>query len=277
MKKFILTLFTLVLMATNPARADIVVLIHGYLGTPMSWESAGINRVLHENGWKRAGVVFENHQGVMLSKMAETVDNNPVYSVRLPSRAPLMVQSDMLHKFLIDLGKRHPSEKTVLVGHSAGGLVARLTLVRFGKANVSELITIASPHLGTHMAIHALEETHDSFPVGMIKDFFGGSTYHTVKSSTPLLVDLVPPRPGNLIFWLNNQPHPDIKYLSVVRGQDVRFNGDQVIPGFSQDMNNVPALRGKSTVYYVNTGHMLNPLDGNMLVRLLNENRRQAR
>jgi hypothetical protein len=119
------------------------------------------------------------------------------------------------------------------------------------------------------MAVRALEETHESGPVGFVKSIFGGNLYDTVKSSTGLLVDLVPARPGNLLFWLNSRQHPDIEYVSVIRGINEQANGDPVVPGFSQDMNNVPALRGKSQRYFLPTDHVLNPLDGEMLSVLL--------
>jgi len=269
MKKLLSAFLILLAFAGSVARADIVVLVHGYLGSPMSWQTSGVNDKLMQAGWKKSGIIFERQRKILLTQMPQPVNDHQVYSVRLPSRAPLTAQSNLLQAMLSDLGKRHPDEKITLVGHSAGGVVARLTLVRFGAGNVDQLITIASPHLGTGMAVYALNETNDSGPVGFIKSFFGGSTYHTVRSSTGILLDLVPVRPGTLLYWLNNQPHPDIEYISIVRGQNIQFNGDQIIPGFSQDMNQVPALKGKSQVYFVKSGHQLNPVDGDTLSILL--------
>jgi pimeloyl-ACP methyl ester carboxylesterase len=269
MKKLLTLLFSLLLLGSAAVKADIVVLVHGYLGSPNSWQNSRINHQLQAGGWQKAGIVFQTRSGAMLTKPPSPATDHEVYSVRLPSKAPAMLQAEMLHGMISDLEKRHPDEAITLIGHSAGGVVARLKLVRFGAGQVDKLITIAAPHLGTHMAIRALEETHESGPVGILKSFFGGDTYHTVKSSTGLLLDLVPARPGNLIYWLNSQPHPDIDYISIVRGQDVNLNGDRIIPGFSQDMNNVPVLRGKSQRYYLPTGHLLNKQDGKLLVRLL--------
>lgn len=269
MNKILTLLFSLLMLSSTALKADIVVLVHGYLGNPESWEFSGINAQLETSGWQRAGVIFASPEGSMLTRQPANTGNKPVYNVSLPSKAPAMLQSDLLKGMLSDLEKRHPGEKVTLVGHSAGGIIARLTLVRFGAGQVDKLITIASPHLGTMMAVKALDETHDSGPVGIIKNFFGGSLYHTVKSSSGLLVDLTPSRPGNLLHWLNTQPHPDIEYVSVVRGVNQFQSGDRLIPGFSQDMNNVPALQGKSQLYFLPTGHSLNPLDGEMLSLLL--------
>ena len=269
MNKILRLFLALLVLASSPLKAEIVVLVHGYLGSPQSWEHSGINARLQAAGWQRGGVVFHTPAGSMLTRHYTASVDRPIYSVSLPSRAPALLQSDLLHFMITDLEKRHPNEKITLIGHSAGGLMARLKLVRYGAGQVDKLITIASPHLGTIMAIVALEETHDNFPFNILKDIFGGSTYDIVKSSTPLLVDLTPPRPGSLIDWANHQPHPDIEYVSVVRGFDYFRNGDNLIPGFSQDMNNVPALRGKSQVYYLPTGHLLNPHDGEILSLLL--------
>jgi hypothetical protein len=83
-------------------------------------------------------------------------------------------------------------------------------------------------------------------------------------------VDLVRQRPGTLLYWLNNLPHPDIEYVSVVRGQAAVITGDYVVPGYSQDMNNVPALQGKSALITVNnSNHGLTMLDGNVIVSVL--------
>jgi len=266
----ILTLMFSLLLFSLPVKADIVVLVHGYLGTPDSWETSGVNNNLQAAGWQRAGIVYSSPNGSMLIQPPKPASKNPVYSVMLPSRAPAMVQADFLQQMISDLEKRHPDEKFTLVGHSAGGVMARLKLVKYGAGQVNRLVTIASPHLGTLLAVRALNETHDILPIEILKDLFAGDIYDTVKSSTPLLVDLVPSRPGNLLHWMNSQPHPDIQYISIIRGINEYRNGDGVIPGFSQDMNNVPALYGKSSRYFLPTNHFLNPQDGQVLSKLLN-------
>ncbi len=40
-----------------PASPDVLVLVHGFLGSAQSWEQSGINSILQQHGWKRAGVV----------------------------------------------------------------------------------------------------------------------------------------------------------------------------------------------------------------------------
>ncbi|MET0013383.1 MAG: alpha/beta fold hydrolase [Sedimenticola sp.] len=259
---WVLGLFSLV------AQADMLVLVHGYLGTAHSWEASGINSVLEQNGWQRAGVVHAGPAGIQLVPGPGQQSANKVYTVELPSIAPLTLQAQQLQAMLRELSARHPGEPLYIAGHSAGGVVARLALVRDPSISANALVTIASPHLGTARAIEALEETDGSGPIGWIKDFFGGDLYHTVKHSWGALVELTPAHPGNMLFWLNSQKHPDIAYHSIVRTGPVGL-GDELVPLFSQDMNNVPALKGRSKVQAVSADHSLNPRDGVMLVQVI--------
>jgi pimeloyl-ACP methyl ester carboxylesterase len=255
----------LLIGATATARAEVAVLVHGYLGTPWSWDTSGVNAALASQGWRPAAAPTP---GLMPAGLT-TAGSRTVYTVALPSIAPLTVQADVLAATLRGIESRHPGERIHLVGHSAGGVVARLALVRGGRGQVGQLITIASPHLGTHRALQALDETHSWGPIGWIKDFFGGDLYHTVKASTPLLVELAPAVPGSPLGWLNSQSHPDIEYVSVIRTTPAGVPGDWVVPGFSQDMNQIPALRGRSQVVAAPSDHELLPPDGLLIARLL--------
>ncbi|MCG8427787.1 MAG: alpha/beta fold hydrolase [Chromatiales bacterium] len=266
LKGFLLVLTVLFCSAT--AKADVLVLVHGYLGSGHSWEQSGVNAVLEQNGWIRAGLLFSGPQGIQIIPVAGGDAANKVYAVELPSTAPLTLQADHLRAMLNTLSARHPDEPIILAGHSAGGVVARLALVRSGVGNIKALITIASPHLGTGRAIQALEATNSSGPTGFLKNMFGGSTYHTVKNSWGALLDLTPPRPGNMLYWLNGQTHPDIAYYSVVRSGPTGL-GDELVPLYSQDMNNIPALQGKVEVRMAHAAHSLTPQDGATLVDIL--------
>ncbi|HIE54986.1 MAG TPA: alpha/beta fold hydrolase, partial [Chromatiaceae bacterium] len=190
------------------------------------------------------------------------------------SLAPAPLQAGWLKAAVDTIGKNHADEKITLVGHSAGGVVSRLMLVVHGQERVHRLITIASPHLGTDRAVKALDAVDDDGMFGFIKEWFvreeiGDGMYRTLKSSRGILFNLVPPAPGTLLHWLNLQPHPQIEYISIVRSSGYAIAGDLVVPPFSQDMNQVPALRGKSKLYITYQGHELTPADGVLLARIL--------
>jgi pimeloyl-ACP methyl ester carboxylesterase len=262
----------LVLVGLSPwAKADVAVLIHGYLGSASSWETSGVNAVLVEKGWKRAGILRADPYGVELIPVVGDDGNNTLYQVELPSLAPMMIQADLLQAMLQQISKLHPDEPVTLVAHSAGGIVARIALVRGGVTHAKRLITVASPHVGTGRAIQALETTDVPYPFCLVQNFFSGGKTRVLRESRGALIDLVPARPGTLLFWLNSQKHPDIAYHSIIRTGPVGM-GDELVPVFSQDMNSIQAIQGKSHVTVVNSSHILNMQDGVEIARILSHN-----
>jgi len=252
-------------------RADVLVLVHGYLSGAQSWDASGITGVLQQHDWQRAGVYVAGPAGIQQLPAPGVQTANKFYAVDLPSEAPVLVQVYQLNEILDAISRTHKDESVILVGHSAGGVVARATLVRGNHDNVKALITIASPHLGTSRAEQALDATDIPFPISMVTDFFAGESYDTAMRSRSLYVDLVRPQPGTLLYWLNAQSHPDIEYFSIVRGSSEAGWGDYVVPAYSQDMNNVPALQGRSSMINVPVSHGLEPVDGSVIVNLLSD------
>lgn len=269
MKKRLLSMiFLCFALVSLPARADVLVLVHGYLGNGLSWEFSGVTGVLQRHGWQPAGHYVAGPVGVAGQRGQGATAENKYYLVDLPSEAPVLVQVHLLHEMLNAISVAHPDEPVAIAGHSAGGVVARAALVRGDYPNVRSLITIASPHLGTHRAEQALDATDIPFPLSLVTDFLGGDSYDIAMRSRSLYVDLVRPRPGTLLYWLNGQAHPDIAYFSIVRGSPAGW-GDYIVPAISQDMNNVPALAGGASLVSVPAGHGLNATDGAVIVNLL--------
>jgi len=264
-----LLLVLIAALSTAAVRADVLVLVHGYLGSDRSWDASGISALLQQHEWQRAGSYLAGPGGLQLLVAPGVRAQRKFYTVDLPSEAPVIVQVYLLDGVMDAIRSRHPAEPLILVGHSAGGVVARAALVRGDSENVKALITIASPHLGTVRAEQALDATDIPFPLSLVTDFFGGETYATAMRSRSLYVDLVRPRPGSLLYWLNSQPHPDIEYFSIVRGESPAGWGDFVVPAYSQDMNNVPALQGRSSLITIPGNHGLEALDGAAIVNIL--------
>ena len=272
MKKGLITLLVLVAsLFSLTARADVLVLVHGYLGDVQSWDRSGVTPILLRHDWQRAGTYVAGPAGIQLIPAPGTQARQKFYAVDLPSEAPVLVQVYQLREILDAISKTHGTEPVILVGHSAGGVVARAALVRGGAGNVKALITIASPHLGTVRAEQALDATDIPFPLSVITDMFAGDAYDTAMRSRSLYVDLVRPQPGTLLYWLNGQPHPDIEYFSVVRGESEFGEGDYIVPTYSQDMNNIPALHGRSSLINIPVHHGLEPVDGSAIVNVLSD------
>lgn len=274
MKKLFLAFALLSISTLQNVHADVLVLVHGYLGSAQSWAEAGVIDRLQHRGYRMAGIYGFSARGVVFQELAPQRPQKPIYTVNLPSQAPVVIQADWLAAYLRELRKRHPKEAINLAAHSAGGVVARMTLVRHGSLGVKHLITIATPHFGTGRAIQALQATDRSGMFGFVKSWLvrrktGDALYATVQQSRGVLLDLTPPAPGNLLFWLNRQVHPDIRYTSVMRIGSFAMPGDQVVPPLSQDLNRVPALAGKVKTYSMAQGHLLTAQDGDLIGNLL--------
>lgn len=264
----------LLLLPLKQAFAEITVLAHGYLSDSGIWEVSGVNNNLRHDGWQYAGNLGYSPGGLLATTKVLKGAEKRFYTVQLPALAPAAIQASWLNAALQYLAGRYPDEPINLVGHSAGGVVARLSLVQYGVGNVKRLVTIAAPHLGTDKAIQALDASDDSGFFGFIKEAFvkdaiGSNLYNTLQHSRGILVDLTPPAPGSMLFWLNAQQHPDIEYISIVRSAGFNIAGDIAVPPVSQDMNRVPALAGKSRLHIVLQGHELTPHDGKLLADIL--------
>jgi pimeloyl-ACP methyl ester carboxylesterase len=267
---FFRLLITFLFFTSQAASADIMLLIHGYLGDATSWERSGINSELHQHGWHRAGMFRGSPMGPQLYT-TEYPDNseNQVYVAELPSMEPVFVQADILKNIIDIIKQQHKNKDIILVGHSAGGVVARMAMIRHQMKDISALITIASPHIGTGRADQALNITKNHGPFNMVKSFVGGEGYDALRHSRGLMVDLRHPQPGNLLYWLNSQPHPDIQYASIIRTKNNGAQGDYYVPGFSQNMNNVPVLQGKSATFVAPTSHFLVRQDANTIIYII--------
>ncbi len=265
----------MLLACVLPAQAGVLVLVHGWSADADTWLHSGVVPVLESNGWTNAGVVFVSPRGgINHMPVQGTAAANMIYRVNLPAAAPLQLQAAHLFAGLRYIHQRHPTEEMFLAGHSAGGIVARLVLVRANTLPIKALISIASPNLGTARALQGLDiaESKPFFCPGpgvdFLKTLVGGERYRYLRHSRGVLADLAPAAPGSLIGWLNQQRHPDINYYTVIRQGPV-YAGDELVPAFSQDLNQVPALRGRAKVYWVASGHALNPVDGQLLADIL--------
>jgi triacylglycerol lipase len=255
--KVSLRLFSLLFLSllSLPSHAGLsLVLIHGYLSDGSAWRPTGIVYTLQQAGWIDAGHLFPNSQ---IPKAVPSPAKHYVYTVTLPSEAPLPMQAQWLDFYLRNLQERHPNNSLILVGHSTGGVVARLVMVTSG-IPIEGLVTIATPHLGTDKAEWGALLSNS--PFSWVAPFFG---LDTINRSRSLYRDLMREHPSNLLFWLNRQPHPKAFYVSIIRVRD------EWVPPYSQDLNDVPALHGLAkTITTVGT-HSLHPADGPILVSLL--------
>jgi len=267
MKRMSGLLLLAALLLPQLARADALVLVHGYLGDANSWFSSGVAQGLQKAGWHFGGNLTASRQGIGVQggQASAGPGDKLFYVMTLPSEAPLEVQISYLEPMLKAVRKRHPDEPLSIAGHSLGGLLGRYAMVRDPDLKVTALITIASPHLGTDKAELAL--LAGSTPLSMMAPMLGAGT---INRSRSLYAELVPQKPGNFLGWLNYQQHPQALYFSVIRtGSGSVSIGDMVVPAYSQNMNNVIALRGSSLVARSAEGHTLAPGDARHILLAL--------
>ncbi len=252
-----------IIAAPSVSCADTVLLLHGYLGSSQEWQRSGISDQLDAVGWNNSGVLSIQGDRVQASKKKSS-NLRRVYSVELPSEQSIDKQVKWLDHYIKYVQHRHKDEQIILVGHSAGGIVARLYMVQNPLQNLSALITIASPHLGTMNAAIAQTVTEN---VLVWVDGIPG--LEKIYRSQGLFFDLSPDRSDNLIGWLNYQEHPQAHYYSIVREESQDYMQDFVVPSSSQDMNKVFALRGRSKTYQVKSLHSLSIKDAKVLKTVL--------
>ncbi len=249
--------------------ADTLLLLHGYLGSSQDWTHSGIVDHLDATGWSNAGALNLNNKIIHSSK-AKELRTRRLYTVELASEQSIEIQSRQFHHYVEYVRKQHVGEQIILVGHSAGGIVARLYMVERPSADLIALITIASPHLGTDKAEYAQAISQEL--LAWLEFMPGVDRLYQLQS---LFFDLIPNRSDNLIGWLNYQNHPPAQYYSIIRDSVEHQSNiviplqDYIVPSWSQDMNEVYALRGRSKTYHVNGMHYLNKKDAKVLQQIL--------
>ena len=263
----------LLLLSSHAAFADVLVFIHGFLGSERSWTEPGIMQIVDKGGYPYTGIYYAQGTSVAYSGKEER-PTSASYTVRLPSTSPISLQAQWLEAYVNEITQQHPNEPITLIGHSAGGVVARYLVVTAKPQAVNRLLTIATPHNGTLRAAQALDVLNPSGMFSPIERFAvrratGDNLYSTLMRSRQLINELTPPRPGNFLYWLNQQTHPAISYISIVRTGGENHMGDQIVKPVSQDLRWILADPSVNQTYQIQGGHFLTTQDGHAIVNLL--------
>lgn len=217
----------------------IVLLIVGFTQFSFASTVVLLNGMTETNSWKKTNI---------LSSLSS---KHNVKLLRLPYRESIQAQSAYLNRFLNQI-----DGDIVLVGHSAGGVVARNVLVRSNNKNIKSLITIASPHSGSTLAgIGSI--LNEKIPFG---NMFSKVMLPKEHSAYILMRQL---NKGSVFLnSLNHLNHPRACYVSIIKTGGIANNAYANVD--SQNLNNVFGIDKsgiKSGLSFSNTGHSLHPSD----------------
>ncbi len=260
-------LIFLLIMLPGYVFADIAVLVHGYHSSGHTWRHNGITAILASNGWRDTGT-YTPQGYIALFNQQLSNSGKQIVTVELPSEAPVEIQADLLNQYLDDIRQHFPDQKIHLIAHSAGGIVARLALVnnysQNNKYNVAQLITIATPHLGSPIANMA-EKASDT-PIGFFAPIIGASE---INRAELLYKQMGKEDVNHFLYRLNRLTHPPMRYSSIIRANGSIINGDWLVPPPSQNMAYVPAIGAGAKVFLTRGKHGLKYDDAYILIRLL--------
>jgi pimeloyl-ACP methyl ester carboxylesterase len=246
------------------AAAQTIVMIPGFQGQGMDWRFNQVTPMLQANGWVDGGNYTLTTSGVAGGAQLSTRPDNVFVTLNLPTTAGIATQAAMLNEYLKVIYQQR-GEPLTLVGHSAGGVVARHWLVTSPQVPVETLVTIASPHVGTPMAQLTRLLLSNTDILNLANKFGFGH----LKDAKSLFADLREEQPGNYMYWLNHQPHPAIRYAAIVRSSDNPESVDFIVPEYSQDMNNTYALSGRAERWNSRDAHFLSANDGYLLATIM--------
>lgn len=243
--------------------AETMVLVPGFQAQGMDWRFLKVTPALQANGWVDGGNFMMTRDGILNTVRLPKRPEHVFYTINLPTTANVGNQAGVLNQYLHAI-YQHRQEPLTLVGHSAGGIVARHWLVTANSVPVKTLVTIASPHLGTPMA--ELSRLFSNMEIINLMETFG---FGRIKDAKGLFSDLREEKPNTYLYWLNHQPHPAIRYVAIVRDSETPESVDLIVPKHSQDMNNIYVLHGRAERWNSDDGHFLTARDGAMLVQIM--------
>jgi len=142
-----------------------IIFVHGLESTSASWKK--VAKFLCDTKGLRPGgdlIIEDGNKGYKLCHFADDVSGHKTdlmlgdfYTVQFTNNNSLSFEEQGIElkraiDFISSNGRGNPSVKYCLVGHSMGGLAIRSYLGNYGVKNVSGVISINTPHLGSALA-----------------------------------------------------------------------------------------------------------------------------
>jgi predicted GH43/DUF377 family glycosyl hydrolase/pimeloyl-ACP methyl ester carboxylesterase len=173
------------------------VIIPGFFG---SWNQEAILHNQNDTEWELAPFITEYDGLQNTFNNLGLVKGSNYYIFSYDWRASLNNSADKLNEFINEI--TDDATKVDIIGHSLGGLVARIYAQKYGQEHIDKLFTIGSPHHGTAQVYKAVEAGEldrsntllwlsEKLILQINKDGFE-SDKHVLNSHFPILTDLLP-------------------------------------------------------------------------------------
>ncbi|MCX7881530.1 MAG: alpha/beta hydrolase [Patescibacteria group bacterium] len=126
-----------------------------------SWNKKALvyNQTVEQENWRLNPIVNEYSGIIQTFKNLGLEENKDFYLFNYDWRKSIDNISDDFNQFLnkIKNNNQNAQIKFNLIGHSLGGLVARIYSQKYGTNNINQIITVGSPHQGTAQVYKVLE------------------------------------------------------------------------------------------------------------------------
>src|SRR3989338_4936717 len=100
----------LILAVPRTGWAEVMILLHGHLGSSIDWRISGFTGVLQDAGWRDGGVIDTVQNTADFKPLPSADPADTFYALDLPSEAALTVQAARLDAALQRILPRHPLE-----------------------------------------------------------------------------------------------------------------------------------------------------------------------
>jgi pimeloyl-ACP methyl ester carboxylesterase len=217
-----------------------ILFLHGMGATAETWIDAGVKSFLEKKGLRYGGVIGVDKRGqLQISQPSCPPEKADFFALQVAdSFQSLNLWERDLATIIEAVRSRTGAPRVILVGHSAGGLAARKYLVDHARYHhVAKLLTIATPHRGSELALIAIledllganasgSEAINTTSRALLEELKALESRAGLRYKAPIFRDLLPESLNPALRRLNSAPHPtDVKYACILAAGSPAFDG----------------------------------------------------
>jgi len=148
---------------------------------------------------------------------------SPVFAPNLPATFSTIEHfADELHAAVERIVAGTGQPRVILVCHSMGGLAARRYVATRGAGRIAKIITIATPHAGTALAIFGLGANaaqmrrESAFLAALVREESRGKAALRLTSIYSVHDNLVAPQDTSRVEWARNVPIAGVGHITIL-------------------------------------------------------------